>query len=88
MDKAVCRKFQDHLHSEDAAEHEVADLHHPSEGGGLVVVLNPHAKGVDEDAEENALLEYWVVHNKIETTSNTTKKLANSSQTGCQTSKK
>ena len=50
LDEPVGRELENHLHGEDAAEDEIADLHDSREGFRLVVVLDTHAEGVDEDA--------------------------------------
>jgi hypothetical protein len=55
-------QLQHHLNSKYGREDKVADLDHAGESLGLVVVLDAHAEGVDEDAEEDALLEDIVVH--------------------------
>ncbi len=53
--------LEHHLDGEDDAEGEVADLDGAGEEVGLLVVLDAHAEGVDEDAEEDEALEAVVV---------------------------
>ena len=51
----------------------------------LVMVLNAHAEGVYEDAEEDPLLEETVVHYGVQTTPDPTQESADALQTGGET---
>ena len=86
LDKPVSGQLEQHFNGEDAAEDEVADLHHPGESLWLVVVLYAHAEGVDEDAEKDSLLEEAVVHHSVQTATDPAKKRTDSSQEGGETS--
>lgn len=61
LNKAKGSQLEQHLHCEDGGEDEIAYFNNPRQSFRLVVVLNTHAEGVDEDAEEDALLEDVVV---------------------------
>ena len=86
LDESICCQFEDHLHCEDAAEDQIADLHHPGEGLWLVMILYPHTEGVYEDAKENSLLENTVVHTKVQASSDSSKEITDSFHTGRKTS--
>ncbi len=59
--EAVGEQLERHLEGEDDAEGHVAHLDRLGEHVGLVVELDAHAEGVDEDAEEDEALEDVVV---------------------------
>ena len=65
LHKAICCQFKKHFHCEYAAEYQVANLHHPCQSLWLVMILNTHAEGVDEDAKKDALLEDAVVYTNV-----------------------
>ena len=69
------QKLQHHLDGEDDAEHQVADLDGLGEPVRLVVVLDAHAEGVDEDAEEDEALKDVVVHEPLDVHLNGRKEL-------------
>ena len=52
------------------------------------MVLNAHTEGVDEDAEEDALLEDAVVHHGVETAPDLTEEGTDTLQTARDTSSK
>ena len=51
----------------------------------MVMILNSHAKCVDEDTEEDPLLEDTVVHDGVQTTPDPTQESADTLQTGRET---
>ena len=61
LNKAKGSQLEQHLHREDGGEDKVAYFDDARQSLRLVVVFNTHAEGVDEDAEEDALLEDVVV---------------------------
>ena len=52
------------------------------------MVLYPHAKTVDEDAEKNSLLENSVVHHKVQASSDSAKEVTDGRDTSGYASKK
>ena len=60
------QKLKDHLDGEDYAKNQVADFDRLGEPVRLVVVLDAHAEGVDQNAEEDETLKDVVVDERLD----------------------
>ena len=60
------QELEDHFDGEDDAKNQVADLDRLGEPVWLVVVLDAHAEGVDQDAEEDEALKRVVVDKRLD----------------------
>ena len=60
------QELEDHFDGEDDAKNQVADLDRLGEPVRLVVVLDAHAEGVDQDAEEDEALKRVVVDKRLD----------------------
>ena len=60
------QELEDHFDGEDDAKNQVADLDRLGEPVRLVVVLDAHAEGVDQDAEEDEALKCVVVDKRLD----------------------
>ena len=65
-EEPVSHQLEDHLNHEYEAEGQVADLDRSGEEFGLIVKLDAHAEGVDEDAKQDESLEDIVVDEGLE----------------------
>ena len=60
------QELEHHFDGEDDAKNQVADLNRLGEPVRLVVVLDAHAEGVDQDAEEDEALKRVVVDKRLD----------------------
>ena len=71
LEEAQRCEFEHHLDGEDAAEDEIAELEDAGEPGRLVVVLDSHTEGVEEDTHSDPLQ-----HSRVTAAQNTSGNLS------------